>query len=135
MEPELAEWLVSVRDDPYAFVMGSFPWLQPGTQPRPSTGRALGQGPDGTHPAGVNLRGRRHPRSHRLRSRHSKSTTVAQLVLFLHHLPRLPRVVTANTEIQLKTKTWAELGKWFNLLTPSSPTLRAKGHLSSQQGS
>jgi hypothetical protein len=24
-------------------------------------------------------------------------------------------VVTANTETQLKTKTWAELGKWFNL--------------------
>src|SRR6267154_5840926 len=32
MGPELAEWLVSVRDDPYAFVMGAFPWLQPGTQ-------------------------------------------------------------------------------------------------------
>jgi len=32
VEPELAEWLVSVRDDPYAFVMGAFPWLQPGTQ-------------------------------------------------------------------------------------------------------
>lgn len=24
-------------------------------------------------------------------------------------------VITANTETQLKTKTWAELGKWFNL--------------------
>jgi hypothetical protein len=24
-------------------------------------------------------------------------------------------VVTANTEVQLKTKTWAELGKWYNL--------------------
>jgi len=25
------------------------------------------------------------------------------------------KVITANTETQLKTKTWSELGKWFNL--------------------
>ena len=31
------------------------------------------------------------------------------------HGSRHPRVVTANTESQLRTKTWAELAKWFRL--------------------
>src|SRR4029077_2224265 len=49
----------------------------------------------------------------------AKSTTVAQLILWAFTtFPDCRGVVTANTETQLKTKTWAELGKWFNLLRP-----------------
>ena len=45
-----------------------------------------------------------------------KSATVAHLILWAFcTFPDTRGVVTANTETQLKTKTWAELGKWFNL--------------------
>jgi len=46
----------------------------------------------------------------------AKSATVAHLTLWAFcTFPDTRGVVTANTETQLKTKTWAELGKWFNL--------------------
>jgi hypothetical protein len=49
----------------------------------------------------------------------AKSTTVSQLILWAFiTFPDCRGVITANTEMQLKTKTWAELGKWFNLLSP-----------------
>ena len=46
----------------------------------------------------------------------AKSATVAMIILWAFTtFPDTRGVVTANTETQLKTKTWAELGKWFNL--------------------
>ena len=45
-----------------------------------------------------------------------KSTLVAWLILWsLCTRVDTRGVITANTETQLKTKTWAELGKWYNL--------------------
>jgi hypothetical protein len=45
-----------------------------------------------------------------------KSALVAWLILWsLSTFPDTKGVVTANTETQLKTKTWAELAKWHNL--------------------
>src|SRR4029078_4129229 len=45
-----------------------------------------------------------------------KSALVAWLVLWAMSTSTDTRgVVTANTETQLKTKTWVELAKWFNL--------------------
>lgn len=45
-----------------------------------------------------------------------KSALVGWLILWAISTREDTRgVVTANTETQLKTKTWAELGKWFNL--------------------
>src|SRR5262245_34040112 len=45
-----------------------------------------------------------------------KSTLVAWIILWALVTAADTRgVITANTETQLKTKTWAELGKWFNL--------------------
>lgn len=45
-----------------------------------------------------------------------KSTLVAWLILWaLSTLKDAKGVVTANTEKQLKTKTWSELGRWFRL--------------------
>jgi len=100
------------EDDPYAFVMGAFPWLTPGTSTRGLRwADALGQGPDGTHRLGL-LTIDGASRSHPPPVTHRKSTTVAQLVLwaFITFPDSFRGVVTANTEIQLKTKTWAELG-------------------------
>jgi hypothetical protein len=45
-----------------------------------------------------------------------KSAVVSWIILWAHTtFPDTRGVVTANTEVQLKTKTWAELGKWFAL--------------------
>jgi len=45
-----------------------------------------------------------------------KSTLVSWLILWaISTKPDTRGVVTANTETQLKTKTWAELGKWFHM--------------------
>jgi hypothetical protein len=120
MQQELAEWLVSVRDDPYAFVMGAFPWGAEGTQL---------EAYDGPMPWARNLMervrlGLLNPQEAILEAVASghgiaKSTTVSHLVLWAFcTFPDCRGVVTANTETQLKTKTWAELGKWFNLLNP-----------------
>jgi hypothetical protein len=44
------------------------------------------------------------------------SATVAWIILWAFcTFPDTRGTITANTETQLKTKTWAELGKWFNL--------------------
>lgn len=45
-----------------------------------------------------------------------KSTTVSWLILWaICTYPDTRGVVTANTDTQLRTKTWAELAKWYNL--------------------
>ncbi len=120
MNPELAEWLASVRDDPYAFVKGAFPWRVPGTQLEAF---------DGPMPWAVALMERvrlglvtaEEAILEATASGHgiAKSATVAQLMLWAFiTFPDCRGVITANTETQLKTKTWAEAGKWFNLLNP-----------------
>ena len=32
MNQQLLEWLASVNQDPYAFVMGAFPWAEPNSR-------------------------------------------------------------------------------------------------------
>ena len=45
-----------------------------------------------------------------------KSALVSMIILWAFTtFPDCRGVVTANTETQLKTKTWSELGRWFNL--------------------
>jgi hypothetical protein len=45
-----------------------------------------------------------------------KSALVSWLILWgMSTFPNTRGVVTANTETQLKTKTWVELGKWFHM--------------------
>ncbi|MDR2175484.1 MAG: terminase [Synergistaceae bacterium] len=66
-----------------------------------------------------------------------KSALVAWLILWaISTCPDAKGVVTANTGTQLKTKTWAELGKWHNRfiarhwfdLSATSIAAREKGH-------
>ena len=120
MEPELAEWLVSVRDDPYAFIMGAFPWKVAGSQleafdgPMPWARAQMER-------IRLGLLTPQEAILEAVASGHgiAKSTTVSQLILWAFiTFPDCRGVITANTEMQLKTKTWAELGKWFNLLNP-----------------
>jgi hypothetical protein len=116
-QEQLLEWLASVRDDPLEFVLGAFPWGETGTQLEAYTGPM---------PWAIDLMGRiksglltaDEAIQEAVASGHgiAKSTTVAMITLWAFMtFPDCRGVITANTETQLKTKTWAELGKWFNL--------------------
>jgi hypothetical protein len=117
---ELFDKLASYESDPLGFVMWAFPWGVPGTSLENEIGpeqwqveqlRRIGAriaegGWDGcvveedvTAGHGV-----------------GKSALVAWLILWaISTFEDTRGVVTANTEGQLKTKTWAELGKWHQL--------------------
>lgn len=100
--------------DPLAFVRFAFPWgeegeLARGSGPEPwqerflkdlaeiSPDRALLEAAASGHGVG-------------------KSCLVAWIILWaIATCPDTRGVVTANTEVQLKTKTWAELAKWYRL--------------------
>lgn len=121
MQADVAEWLVEVRDDPFEFVMGAFPWGERGSQleafdgPMPWARLLMAR-------VKLGLLNANEAICEAVASGHgiAKSTTVSQLILWAFcTFPDCRGVVTANTEPQLKTKTWAELGKWFNLLHPS----------------
>lgn len=110
---DLVEWLASVTDDPLAFVMGAFPWAEEGSiaafeGPEPWQRGILERVRDGLPlDKAVQLA---------TASGHGvgKSALVAWLILWsISTCTGCVGVVTANTETQLKTKTWAELGRWY----------------------
>src|SRR5882757_1359973 len=112
----LAEWLGSVSDDPYAFVMGAFPWGVAETRLADALGPEQWQ-KDILFAVRDGL-----PVDQAIQlataSGHGvgKSCLVAWLILWaISTMTDTKGVVTANTETQLKTKTWAELGKWFHM--------------------
>ncbi len=115
MNPELIRWLAACSADPLAFVLGAFPWGEHGTRlaqftgPEPWQAEILGLIRDGLPlPHAVQLA---------TASGHGvgKSALVSWIILWaLATKPDTRGVVTANTETQLKTKTWSELGKWFH---------------------
>lgn len=117
----IIEWLASVSHDPYAYVMGAFPWGLPGTSLEND------EGPDEWQAAQLKrVRDKIAAAPDQMEvivkeaiaSGHGigKSCEVSWLILWAFSTFADTRgVVTANTENQLKTKTWSELGKWFNL--------------------
>lgn len=117
MNEDIFSWLASVRGDPLAFTMGAYPWGEAGTVlekfdgPEQWARDLMNRIRDGI----ININ---EAIQEAVASGHgiAKSATVAQITLWAFcTLPDTRGVVTANTETQLKTKTWAELGKWFNL--------------------
>ena len=120
MNPELISWLASVSNDPYAYALGAFPWREEGTRlanfdgPEPwqaeklqqirdrlTSGEALSSAIQEATASGHGV---------------GKSALVAMLIKWACDTrPDTIGVVTANTETQLKTKTWVELGRWHNM--------------------
>jgi hypothetical protein len=105
------------RKDPLGFVQWAFPWGEPDTPlaghdgPEPWQADALAAIRDA-------LMAGRSPVRLAVASGHGvgKSALVAWLVLWsLATRPGTRGVVTANTETQLRTKTWVELAKWHEL--------------------
>lgn len=114
---QVIDWLASVSDDPYAFVLGAFPWGEVGTQLETFSGPEVWQAKllcrirDGLISTSAAIQ-------EAVASGHGvgKSALVAWLILWgMSTKPDTLGVVTANTETQLKTKTWAAVGKWYNL--------------------
>jgi hypothetical protein len=117
MDQGLIDWLASVANDPLAFTMGAYPWGEPGTALENFDGpdlwarelmQSIKEGLINVNEAIQIATASGHGIG--------KSATVAQLILWAFcTFPDTRGVITANTETQLKTKTWAECGKWFNL--------------------
>lgn len=115
MSDKLLTWLASVSADPYAFVLGAFPWGEEGLLkdffgPEPWQKRILEMIRDGLIDINKAIQ-------LAVASGHGvgKSTLVSWIILWaISTKPDTRGVVTANTETQLKTKTWAELGKWYH---------------------
>jgi len=125
-EPELMANIFSYANDPLGFVMFAFPWGQPGTPLARHKGprkwqvevleeirvhiahnkNRMAQGLDPEVFQLVRASGRGI----------GKSTLLSWLALwFLSCHPGATCIVTANTEDQLKSRTFAEVGKWLTM--------------------
>ena len=103
--------------DPLGFVKWAFPWGEEGGPLANHKGPEKWQA-DVLTRIGEGLRAGKGPVRIAVASGHGvgKSALVAWLLLWaMATQPSTRGVVTANTETQLKTKTWAELGKWHRL--------------------
>lgn len=113
----LAQDLAALSGDPLRFVLWAFPWSEPETELERFSGpeswqiAILSAIRDGllTPSEAIQLA---------VASGHGigKTALVAWIILWsISTFEDTRGVVTANTETQLKTKTWAELGKWHRL--------------------
>jgi hypothetical protein len=119
----LIEHVASYALDPLGFVFFAFPWGEPGTELANSTGlrdwqrellAELGRRLREGHEVGDLL-----PILMARASGHGvgKSTVAAWVILWgLSTMPNTRVVVTANTDSQLRTKTWPEVTKWLRLM-------------------
>lgn len=128
---EVMEALADYSNDPLGFVLFAFPWGEPGELEEydgPEEWQVdlltrLGQGVISTEQAiaetqAFGTEGECKPVQLARTSGHGigKSACVSWIVLWaISTLEDTKGVVTANTENQLKTKTWAELAKWYRL--------------------
>lgn len=134
-EKDLAEQVSEFYDDPLGFVLFAFPWGQGALKdikgPRKWQWEFLeawgeeikDRGFDGLHPV--------TPIQFSFASGHGigKSALSAMITLFIMSTrPHSKGVVTATTSPQLKTKTWAELGKWHKMCVTSHWFKMNSGH-------
>lgn len=112
----LIEELAEYSDDPLGFVLWGFRWGEPGeledmSGPEPWQERILTQLGEGVIDVNQAVQLARTS-GHGI----GKSACVSWIILWaISTFPDTKGVVTANTENQLKTKTWAELAKWHRL--------------------
>jgi hypothetical protein len=133
-------WSPQVADDPYNFVMFIFPWGQKDTPLEEFTGPREWQ-KNVLKKLSINIqrnKGEINPEMFRLAVASGrgigKSALVSWLILWMLST-RLgsTTIVTANTEQQLRSRTWAELGKWLTLainshwFTKTATTIKPDG--------
>lgn len=116
-ERSLIDDLASYSGDPLKFVLWAFPWEEPYTElafrrgPEPWQVKLLCSIRDGLLTPDEAIQ-------EAISSGHGigKSALIAWLILWaISTFEDTRGVVTANTETQLKTKTWAELAKWHRM--------------------
>ncbi len=117
MSEQILEDLGRLSKDPYRFVLWAFPWGEEGSELAGADGpeqwqvELLTAVRDGLLTLSAAIQVARAS-GHGI----GKSAMVSWLILWaLSTFPDTKGVVTANTENQLKTKTWAELAKWHRL--------------------
>ena len=112
---EAAQLAASWRRDPARFVREAFPWGEPGAlqaEPGPDDWQqdiltTIAEGLSPQRALQIAIASGHGP---------GKTALVAWIILWAMLTETDTRgVVTANTESQLRTKTWAELAKWFRL--------------------
>lgn len=116
MNDEFIETLATFSADPLGFVLWAFPWQEPGELesfrgPEPWQIDILSDLGKGllTIEGAVRLA---RTSGHGV----GKSALVAWLILWaMSTLEDTVGVVTANTETQLKTKTWVQVAKWYRM--------------------
>lgn len=122
---ELLDQLAAYAYDPLGFVLWAFPWGEAGTSLEDKSGPEDWQ-QDQLDRIGKRLREGGTAGAvieEDISSGHGvgKSAEVSWLILWAMSTGADTRcVVTANTENQLRTKTWAELGKWYQLFIGKS---------------
>lgn len=117
----IARWLLSCRHDPVKFIVGAFPWGQKGTDLHNKTGPRKWQLEQAER-----LKAKLSSNPFELiqeatASGHGigKSADISMCAWWaLTTFPDTRGVITANTDMQLRTKTWPEIGKWYGLLPP-----------------
>jgi hypothetical protein len=122
---EIFDYLARFNKDPLGFVKWAFPWGEPHTTLEDETGPEQWQIDQLTRigerlKAGVDVS---TAIEEDISSGHGigKSAQVAWLILWAISTHADTRgVVTANTDTQLRTKTWAELSKWYQLFIAKS---------------
>lgn len=117
----LADDLAALTHDPAGFVRYAYQWGVPGTSLADKTGPDEWQ-TEHLNAIGVSLRANPYkPVLEAIASGHGigkscDGSWVTQWALMTCEDTR--GVVTANTDTQLRTKTWAEMSKWYHLLIP-----------------
>ncbi len=113
----LSDEIGALRFDPLEYVLFAFPWGVPGTALAHEAGPEPWQR-DILEQLGRGLMSTEEAVRAAVASGHGvgKSALVSWIVLWALSTVRDTRgVVTANTEGQLRTKTWPELAKWYGL--------------------
>jgi len=139
-EQELVEAIASFQHDPLGYVLFNFPWGVPNTPLANKKLRAWQRRQ--LDKIGKKLRSGAVDRGEVIRqavaSGHGigKSALVSMLIKWAFDTFEDTRgVVTANTDLQLRTKTWAELSKWHELsLTRHWASLTATALISNAPG-
>ncbi len=120
LDQELAEFIASFTHDPYGFVLAAFPWGEKGTPLEHEAGprvwqaetlKEIGEKLRAGYETGAALM----PVLKAITSGHGigKSALISWIVWWaLSTMTDAKVVITANTEPQLRTKTWPEISKW-----------------------
>ncbi|MBE0147937.1 terminase [Serratia fonticola] len=120
LEQQLIDDIASFTHDPHGYALYAFPWGEEGTELHDSPGPRVWQG-DAFDEIGDHLQNpatRHQPLLICRASGHGigKSAFISMLVKWgMDTCEDCKVVVTANTENQLRTKTWPEIAKWQRL--------------------